>query len=59
VPDHDQIELLRSALARAYEKREPFPFRLVKAVKNYIGPRIARQPIIESLNIIEKNKDAA
>jgi hypothetical protein len=55
----DQIELLRSVLARAYEKRQPFPFRLVQAVKDYIGPRTPRRPIIESLNITEKNKDAA
>jgi len=55
----DQIEQLRSVLARAYEKREPIAFRLVKAVRNCIGPRTPRRPIIESLNITEKNKDAA
>jgi hypothetical protein len=58
-PNNDQIELLRSALARAYEKREPLPCRLVKAATNYILLCIPRKPIIESLNIIEKNKDAA
>ena len=55
----DQIEQLRSVLARAYEKREPIAFRLVKAVRDYIGPRTPRRPIIESLNIIEKNKNVA
>ena len=59
MPGDDQIGLLRSVLARAYEKRQPFPFRLVKAVKDYIAPRTTRKPIIESLNIIERNKDAA
>jgi hypothetical protein len=55
----DQIEHFRSVLARAYEKRQPFPFRLVKGIKDYIGPRTPRRPIIENLNIAEKNKDAA
>jgi hypothetical protein len=55
----DQIELLRCVLARAYEKRQPLLFRLVKGIKDYIGPRTPRRPIIESLNITEKNKDAA
>ena len=57
MPD-DQIDMLRSVLVRAYEKRQPFPFRLVQAVKDYIGTRTPRKPIIESLNITEK-KDGA
>ena len=55
---HDEIDVLRSVLARAYEKPSPFPMRLVAAIKDYIGTRTPRKPIIESLNIIEK-KDAA
>ena len=57
--EDDQIELLRSVLAHAYEKRQPFLLRLVQAVKDYVGPRTPRKPIIESLNIIEKNKNVA
>jgi hypothetical protein len=49
-------ELLRCVLARAYEKRQPLPFRLVKAVKDYIGPRTPRKPVIEGLSIIEKEQ---
>jgi hypothetical protein len=55
---HDEIDLLRSVLARAYEKPSPFPLRLVEAVQDYIGTRTPRKPFIESLNISEK-KDAA
>jgi hypothetical protein len=55
----DQIDLLRTALARAYEKRQPFHLRLIQAVEDCIGPRTPRKPTIQSLGIIEKNKDAA
>ena len=58
LPD-DQVDLLRSVLARAYEKRQPFLLRLVQAVKNYIGPRTPRKPLIEGLNIIERKTDTA
>jgi hypothetical protein len=54
----DEIDQLRSVLARAYEKPSPFPLRLVEAVQEYIGTRTPRKPIIESLKISEK-KDAA
>jgi hypothetical protein len=57
MPD-DQIDLLRSVLARAYEKPQPFPLRLVQAVKDYIDTRTPKRPIIQSLNISDK-KDAA
>ena len=57
--DDEKLERLRSVLARAYEKRQPFLLRLVQAVKDYVGPRTFRKPIIESLNIIEKNKNVA
>ena len=57
MPD-DEVDLLRSVLARTYEKPSPFPLRLVEAVQAYIGTRTPRKPIIESLNINEK-KDAA
>jgi len=55
---HDEVDLLRSVLARAYEKPLPFPLRLVEAVQDYLGTHTRRKPIIESLNISEK-KDAA
>jgi hypothetical protein len=55
---HDEVDLLRSVLARAYEKPSPFTLRLIGAVQDYIGTRTPRKPIIESLNINEK-KDAA
>jgi hypothetical protein len=59
VPD-DEIDLLRSVLARAYEKRQPFLFSLVQAVKAHMSPsRKPKKPIIQSLNIVENNKDAA
>jgi len=57
MPD-DQIDLLRPVLARAYEKPQPFPLRLVQAVKDYIDTRTPKRPIIQSLNISDK-KDAA
>ena len=50
----DQIDLLRSVLARAYEKPLPFPLRLVQAVMDYIGTRTPRKHMIESLNITER-----
>jgi len=55
----DQIDLLRTALTRAYEKRQPLHLRLIQAVKDCFGPRGPRKPIIQSLGIIEKHKDAA
>jgi hypothetical protein len=55
---HDEVELLRSVLARAYEKPSPFLLRLVEAVQDYIGTRVPKKPTIQSLNISEK-KDAA
>lgn len=55
MPDDDQTDLC-SVLAHAYEKRQPFLLRLVQAVKEYVSPRTPRKPIIESLNIIEKNR---
>jgi hypothetical protein len=58
LPD-DQVDLLRSVLARAYEKRQRLPLRLLQALRDYIGPRTPRKPIIESLNIIERKTDTA
>ena len=55
---HDEVDLLRSVLARAYEKPSPFTLRLIEAVQDYIGTRTPRKPIIESLNINEE-KDVA
>jgi hypothetical protein len=58
LPD-DQLDLLRSVLARAYEKRQRLPLGLLQALKDYIGLHTRRKPIIESLNIIERKTDAA
>jgi hypothetical protein len=57
VPD-EEIDLLRSVLARAYEKRQPFLLRLVQAVKDRFGSGTTRKPVIQSLNIAKK-EDAA
>ena len=59
MPDHDQIEVLRSLFAHAYEKRPSFLLRLVQAVKNSSRLHTPSRPIIESLNIAEENKDLA
>ena len=56
--DDEQLEQLRFVLARAYETRRPFVFRLIHAVKERMGAHIQKKPIIESLQI-EKNEDAA
>jgi hypothetical protein len=55
---YEEIDLLRSVLARAYDKRQPFLLRLVQAVKNRFGSDTTRKPVIQSLNI-DKKKDAA
>ena len=55
---HDEVDLLRSVLARAYEKPSPFALSFVEAVKDYIGTRTPKRPIIQSLNISDK-KEAA
>jgi hypothetical protein len=57
LPD-DQLDLLRSVLAHAYEKRQWLPLRILQALRDYIGPRTSRKPIIESLNI-ERKTDTA
>ncbi len=58
VADDEQLEQLRFMLARAYEKRQPFVFRLIHAVKERMGAHIQKKPIIESLQT-ERNEDAA
>ena len=55
MPD-EEIDLLRSVLARACEKRQPFLLRLVQSVKNRFGSETARKPVIQSLNIDKKKK---
>ena len=55
---HDEVDLFRSVLARAYEKPSPFPLRLVEAVQDYVGTRTPKKPLIQSLNSTEK-RDAA
>ncbi len=54
-----EIDLLRSVLARAYEPRQPFLWRLIQALKYLLRARSPRKPVIESLNIIEKKDDVA
>jgi len=52
--EQEQLELLRSVLARAYEKRQPLPLRLINTIiKKHIVPRTPSKPIIVSLNIID------
>jgi hypothetical protein len=54
----EEIDLLRSVLKHAYEKRRPFPIRAIQAVKRFFGSRRPRKPVIQNLNI-EGKKDAA
>lgn len=49
----EQLELLRSVLACAYEERQPLPLRLINTVKDHMVRRTPRKPIIVSLNIID------
>jgi hypothetical protein len=58
VTDDEKLELLRSTLARAYEKPEPFPLKLIHAVKYWISASTQKKPIILSLQI-EKKEDTA
>jgi len=54
---HDEVDLLRSVLARAYEKPSPFPLRLVEAVQDYIGTHFVARgipPAIITSNSAEK-----
>jgi hypothetical protein len=51
--EQEQLELLRSVLACAYERPQPLPLRLMNTIKKHIGSRTPRKPIIESLNIID------
>ena len=53
MPEQEQLEMLRSLLACAYEKRQPLPLRLINTIKKHIVPRTPRKPIIGSLNIID------
>jgi hypothetical protein len=55
VTDDEKLELLRSVLARAYEKREPFPLNLIHAVRGWISASTQKKPIVLSLQI-EKRK---
>lgn len=57
--DDEQLEQLRFVLARAYEKRQLFVFRLIHAVKERMGAHIQKKPIIESLQTERNNEDAA
>jgi hypothetical protein len=56
--DNEKLELLRSVLARAYEKRQPFPLKLIHAVKDWMSASTHKKPIILSLQI-EKKEDAS
>jgi hypothetical protein len=51
VGDDEQLERLRSVLARAYEKRQPFALRLIHAVKDRMSAHIQKKPIIVSLEL--------
>lgn len=56
VPD-DELEKLRSNLARAYDKRQPFARRVIRVVTDRMRARTSKKTIepVET----EKNKDAA
>jgi hypothetical protein len=56
VPD-DELEKLRSNLARAYDKRQPFARRVIRAVKDRMRVRTSKKSV--ELVETEKNKDAA
>ena len=56
--DDEKLELLRSVLARAYEKHHPFPLNVIHAVKDWMSASPQKKPIILSLQI-EKKEDAA
>jgi hypothetical protein len=55
--DDEKLELLRSVLARAYEKRQPLPLKLIQTVKDWMSVSFQKKPIILSLKI-EKKEDA-
>jgi hypothetical protein len=59
VADDEQLEQLRSALARAYEKRQPFALRLIHAVRERMSASTQEKPIILTLQIEKKKEDAA
>ena len=56
--DDEQLEQLRSALARAYEKHQPFALRLIHAIRDRMSASTQEKPIILTLQI-EKKEDAA
>ena len=51
--EQEQLELLRSVLSRAYEKRQPLPLRLINTIKKHIVLPTPSKPIIGNLNIID------
>jgi hypothetical protein len=57
MPD-DELDQLRAVLAQAYDKRQPFIFRLIQAVKNRLGAGTPKRAIVEPIKIV-KEKDAA
>jgi hypothetical protein len=58
VGDDEQLEQLRSVLARAYEKRQPLALRLIQEVKDRMSAHPQKKPIIVSLQIEKKKEDA-
>jgi hypothetical protein len=57
VPD-DEIERLRSVLARAHEKPPRFPRSLFQSIKDRLSTRIQKKAIVERIET-RKDKDAA
>jgi hypothetical protein len=57
VPD-DEVELLRSMLACAYEKSQPLVLRIIQALKKSINLGTRKKSVI-SLSIVQSKKDAA
>lgn len=54
----DELERLRSVLARAYEQRPSFGIRVIQAMKDRLSARIKKKAIAERVDV-EKTKDAA
>ena len=51
--EQEELERRRSVRARAYEKRQPLPLRLINTIKKHIVPLTPSKPIIESLNTFD------
>jgi hypothetical protein len=53
---NDEIDLLRSVFALAHETRPPLSRKIAEAIRDLFQPR---KRIIETLGLVERNKDRA